>query len=167
MKACSKTRDTQDTDRVLAECITDMAQGSLRNILAAAAGIDNMALRVGSHRIDREVAAREILFERHVRAGIDLETAVTGSGFFLGAGERVFFAGFRVQEDREAAADPAVAQCLEFIRRRADDDPVALARRQAEKPVAYCAADEIYVHHFSMFALWGACKIFAGPSSSL
>ena len=61
------------------------------------------------HGVDREVAAREVLLERHVGREARREAVVAGAGLPLGARERVLFAGVGVQEDREVLADRPVA----------------------------------------------------------
>jgi hypothetical protein len=52
----------------------------------------------------------------------------------------------RMQEHREILADRLVAPRRHLRRRGADDDPVAVLHRQAEKLVAHCAADGVRLH---------------------
>ena len=98
------------------------------------------------HRIDREVAAGEVLLERDVRGEARREAVVAGAGLPFGAGERVLFAGRGVQEDREVLAHGPVAEREQLVRRGADDDEVALDVRAPEQLVPHCAADEVDLH---------------------
>ena len=41
--------------------------------------------------VDGEVAPRQVLFQRHVRRGIDLEALVAARRLALGARQRIFF----------------------------------------------------------------------------
>jgi hypothetical protein len=52
-----ESRDTQDTDGILDECIGDVAQNPALDIVQAVAGIDIVTVRCPGDGIDREVAA--------------------------------------------------------------------------------------------------------------
>ena len=58
--------------------------------------------------------------------GVEGEAFVAGRGLALGARQRIFLVRLRVQENREVLADRLVAQRHHFLRRGADDDPVAI-----------------------------------------
>src|SRR6185436_17269539 len=75
-----------------------------------------------------------------------LEATITGTGLALGAGERVFLAGLRMQEHRKILADRLEAACQQIFGARADDHPVPLPRGQTEQLIAHSAADEIDLH---------------------
>ena len=74
------------------------------------------------------------------------EAVIARPGLPLGARERVLFAGVGVQEDGKILADGPVAEREQFVRRRADDDEIALHGGPAEQPVTHRAADEVDVH---------------------
>ncbi len=123
-----------------------MAQHARLEIAPASPWIDQRAIRRARDRVDREIAALEILLERHARGGIELEAGVAAADLALGARKRVFVAGARMQEDGEVLADAPVALREQLVGRSADDDPVALLDRQAEQGVAYCPADLVDFH---------------------
>ena len=97
-------------------------------------------------RVDREVAAREVLLQRHVGRGVELEAVIAARGLALGARERVLLLRFRVQEHREILADRLVAELHHLLGRRADHDVVAVLHRQPEQLVAHRAADGVDLH---------------------
>ena len=70
-------------------------------VALAAVGIDQRAVFVLRHRVDRQVAARQVFFERDVGRGVEGEAVVAGRRLALGARERVFLVRLRMQEDRE------------------------------------------------------------------
>ena len=109
-------------------------------------GSISVAVGVARHRVDGQIAAPQVFVERDVRRVAHFEAAVAGTGLALGARERVFLVGFRVQEHREIAADLAEAGFQHLVGRRADDDPVALGDRPAEQLVANRASDQIDFH---------------------
>jgi hypothetical protein len=47
-----------------------VAQQALAQIVLAAVGIDNLAVGVLGQRVDRQIAAQQILLQRDVRGGI-------------------------------------------------------------------------------------------------
>ena len=98
------------------------------------------------HRVDGQVAAREVLLERDAAVGVELEAVVAGAGLALGARERVLLVRLGMEEHREVAADGEVAERAQLVGIGADDDPVAVADRQAEQCVANRAADQIALH---------------------
>ncbi len=55
--------------------------------------------------VEGEIAARQILLQAHRCIGMEHEAFVTGCGFAFGARQRIFLAGFRMQEDRKVRAD--------------------------------------------------------------
>ena len=141
-----EARDAQYAERILGECGRDVAQHARREIALASPWIDQRAIRRPRDRVDREIAALEILLERHRRGGIELEAGVAAADLALGARERVFVAGARMEKDGEVLADAPVALREQLVGRSADDDPVALLDRQAEQGVAYRPADLVNFH---------------------
>jgi hypothetical protein len=112
-------------------------------ILAAAAGVDQCAIRRLGNRIDRQVAALQVFLQRDRRGGIEREAMVAMASLALGARECVLLLGVWMQKHREVAAHRAEAARMHLIGGRADHHPVALAHRQAEQRIAHCTADQI------------------------
>ena len=108
-----KTRDPQNPHRVFDKRIADMAEQARLEIGAAVERIDHRTgqFAVGTHfarhRVDRQVAAREIFFERHVGRVEELEAVITGRRLALGARERVLLVRLRMQEHGKILARPA------------------------------------------------------------
>ena len=98
---------------------------------------------VARHRVDREVAALEVVLQRHVGRGEELEAAIAAAVLALGARERVFLVRVRMQEHREVLADGHVARGEHHLGRGADHHPVAVGDRAAEQLVAHRAADAV------------------------
>ncbi len=137
----------QYPQRILDEGRADVAQHPRLDVTRAAPGIDQRAaVLVAGDGIDGEVAALQVLFQRHRRIGVDDEAAVAAPALALGARQRVFLAGMRVQEHREVAADGLEATCLHLLLGGADHHPVAVARIQPQQPVADRAADQVGLH---------------------
>ena len=138
---CRKTRHAQDAHRILDEGRRHVSQHACLEIGAAAVRVDQGAVGALRHRVDGEVASREILLERHARCEVGGEAAIAGCDLALETREGVFFVGLGVQENRKIAPDCAKAARLEILRRCADDDPVTFFDRASEQLVAYRAAD--------------------------
>ena len=109
-----------------------------------------MAFFVLRHRVDAEVAARQILFERDGRIGMEREAVVARRGLALGARERVFLLRLWMQKDREVAPHRQKAGVDHLLGRGADDDPVAIVHRRPEQRVAHRAADHVKPHQGSL-----------------
>ena len=99
------------------------------------------AVLAARHRVDRQVAPREVLFQRDIGRREELEAAIAPSVLALGARERVFLVRFRMQEYREVAAHRAESRRQHRLRRHADDDVVTVGDSAAEKFVADDTAD--------------------------
>ena len=150
LEAREEARDAQDPHRVLVEGVRHVPQLPRLEVRAPAVRVDQRAIGVARDRVDREVAALEIVLERDVGRVVQFEAAVAGAGLALGAREGMFLAGLGVQEHREVAPDLAVAEVQHLLRRRADHDPVALADWPAEQLVANRAADQIDFHRIML-----------------
>jgi len=150
-----EARHAQQSHRILDEGVRDMAQHARAQVALAAMGVDQAAVLVARHRIDGEVAPRQVLLERDVGRGVKLEAVVAAAGLALGACQRHLLAGLRVQEDRKVTAHRAVAGRQQLLRRAADGDPVAVTKRQAQQAVAHGAADDIELHRQG---LAGRCR---------
>ena len=116
----------------------------------AAEGIDQRAVLVLRHRVDRQVAAQQVLLERDLGPGVEGEAAIAGRGLALGAREGVLLVRLGMEEHREVGADRLIAGREQRVDVGADENPVAVDDRQAEQCVANRAADEIALHPNSL-----------------
>ena len=139
-------RDAQHAQRILGERRRDVAEHARVEVAPSSPGIDQSAVVSPRDRVDREIAALEILLERNGCARVELEARVAAAYLALGARERIFVAGDRMQEDGEVLADAPISLRKQLVGRSADDDPVALLDRQAEQGVAYRPADLVDFH---------------------
>ncbi len=104
-EARGEARDAQHAQRILGECRRHVAEDSRPQVRFAAEGIDQRPLLVARHRVDREIAAREVLVEGHIGRDEELEAAVAAAVLALGARQRVLLVRLRMQEHRKIAAD--------------------------------------------------------------
>jgi hypothetical protein len=132
---------------------------STSNALAAVR-IDQRAAGVLRDRVDRQVAAHEVVLQRDVGRGVDLEAVIARPGLALRAGQRVFLVRVRVQEDRKILAHRQVAGLQHVARTGAGDDPVAIVDRLAQQLVAHRSADHVRLHGMSG---GGGCSASRGP----
>jgi hypothetical protein len=110
-----------------------MPQQAVAQVALSAERIDQRAaVGILRNRIDRQVAALQVLLERHIGREQRLEAAVARSGLALGTRQRVFLGALRVQEHREILADGLEAPREQLLGPRADDHPVPLPRRHTE-----------------------------------
>ena len=123
-----------------------MAQDAELQVLRAAKGVDQLALFVPRDGIDREVAARQVLLQRDIRCGEHGEALVAAPGLALGARERIFLIGLRMQEDREILADRAESQPHHLLGIAAYHHVVMVLDRQAKQLVSHRAAYAIDLH---------------------
>ena len=145
-EARGEARDAKHAQRILGERRRHVAQHAGRKIALAAVRIDQRAVVVARHRVDREVAPGEVVLERDFGRREELEAAVAAPVLALGARERVFLVRVRMQEHREIATHRPVAGRDHDFGRRADDDPVAIGAAAAEQLVAHRAADAVDAH---------------------
>ena len=75
-------------------------------VRAPAVRVDERPVGVARHRVDREVAALQVVLERDVGREMQLEAAIARPGLALGARERVLFAGSRGAGTRESRGRP-------------------------------------------------------------
>ena len=116
-------------------------------------GVGDDAVFIHRHGIDSEVAAFKILLERDGWIGVDHKPMITGPRFALGARQRVFLFGVRVQEHREVAAHLRKALSDHFLGRAADHHPVGFMVRVAQQGVADGAAYAVTVHAQTLLRL--------------
>jgi hypothetical protein len=95
---------------------------------------------------DSRSTPREVLFERDVGRGVDLESLVAARDLALSARKRVLLVGLRMQEHREILAHRFVAEAHHLLRRAPDHHIVAVCHRQAEQLVAHRSADSVDFH---------------------
>ena len=145
-KARRKSRDAQDAHRVFDEGRADMAQHARGQVGNAVKGVSQRAVVGAGDGVDRQVAARQVFFERHLARRIESEAAITVAGLAFGARERVLGVRLRVQENGEILADRLEALRQHFSRRRADDHVIAVLHRQAQQLVTYSATDGENLH---------------------
>jgi hypothetical protein len=145
-QTCREAGDAQYAHRVLDKSGRDMTQQALLEIVPAPVGVDQRAVGAARHRVDGQIAALQVLLERHLGREPGLEAAVAGGGLALQPRQRVFLTGVRVQEHRELTADGAVAGTLQLLGRGAHHHPVALVRRQTEQLVPDRASHQIHLH---------------------
>ena len=108
--------------------------------------IDQRAVIVARHGIDRQVAAGEIFNQRHVRRREEFEAMVSPAVLAFGTGQRIFLARIPMQEDGKVATHRRVARGDQDLRCRANHDPVAVDHRATKELVAHGAADTIDFH---------------------
>ena len=135
-----------------------MAQHTCLDIANTAEWIDQRAVIRLCDGVDGEVAAAQVFFQCYRRISVDHEAAIAAPALAFGAGQRMFFAGLRMQEHREVAAHRFEAQRQHGFGRAADHHVIVVAGVQAQQLVADGAADEIGFHgqmmpYFS-FSLW-------------
>ena len=132
-----------------------MPQHTAGQVLLAAKGVDKRAVGRLGDGIDREVAARQVLRQRHIGRGMEGEAVITAAALALGARQRDLFARLWMQEDREVLANGLVAQGQQLLGRAAHSHPVAVADRLAQQAVAHGAADDEELHGAHDAAPWG------------
>src|SRR6202012_2552369 len=145
-KACGETCDTQQAHRIFDECIGDVAQYALLNVAGAMERAAQWAVLSLCDRIDRQVATRQVFFERDRRGGMYRETVIAMSGLTFRACQRIFLPGLRVQKYREILAHRFVAEREHLLRPGTDHDMVVIGNRTLQQGVAHGAADKISTH---------------------
>ncbi len=146
-EAGSEPCDAQHADRIFDECGADVPEQPGCEVPPPAVRINEVARRlVLGHRIDRQVAALEVGFERDGRICVEFEAGVSRRHLSLGASERVLLVRPGMKKNREVAAHRLVAGGEHLVDGRADDDVIAVDHREAEQPVADRAADHVALH---------------------
>src|SRR5689334_11500094 len=117
-----------------------------RKVAPPAEWVDNAAVGGAGHGVDGEIAPLQILLERHVGRELSGEAPIAWSNLALQARQRVFLMRLGMQVHRKVASHGALPEPLHFLRRCADDHPIALAGRSAEKLIPHGPAYEIHLH---------------------
>jgi hypothetical protein len=97
-----------------------------------AVGVDQLAIGGAGNGVDRQIAARQILFQADIGRGMKGKALVAVAGLALGTRQRIFLVRLRVQEDREILADRLEAAGQHFLRAscrpRRSHDPAPAGR---------------------------------------
>ena len=123
-----------------------MAQDSVVEIRTPVERIHEVAVFVLGHRIDSQIAARQIVLEGDIGRCEHLETPVSMAFLAFGAGESVLLAGIGMQEHREIGADLLETELDHLLRRRAGYDPISVLDLRTKQAIPYRAADLIHLH---------------------
>src|SRR5689334_5454057 len=91
-EARGKARNAQHPQRIFDERRRYMAKDAGAKIFGAVVGVDQRAVLVPRHRIDREIAPCEVLRKRHFGRRKELEAAIAAPMFALGARKGIFLA---------------------------------------------------------------------------
>ena len=148
-EARRETRAAQDAHRVFGEGRADVAQNFGLQIIATLIRVDESTCIVDCHRIDGEVAARQVLLQRDIRCGMKLEARIAWRGLAFGAREGVLVVGLRMQKYREVAADRLETLVHQRFRRGTYNHEVTICDRQPEQFISHRAADAVDFHGWS------------------
>ena len=103
-----------------------MAQDAVIEILRAAERVNQASVGSLRHGVHREVATRQVLFERDIRARFSGEACVTGPRLTLSTSKRVFLPRDGMQKNREVFADRPRSPLQHVFWACPDDHPVAI-----------------------------------------
>jgi len=145
-EAGSETRQAQDPHRIFRKRRADVAQHARVEVAFTAERIDEGTGLVQRHRIDREVAPRQILLERDFGRGMEDKTVIPRRGLALGARQCIFLVCLRMEKNREVLAYRPETRGDQLVRGCAHDDPVAIPVGAAEQLIADAAADDVGLH---------------------
>ena len=84
------------------------------------------------HRINRQIAALEILLETDIWGGVKHKPSIPGSRLTLSTGQGILLTRLRMQKYREILADGLKARFNQLFGPGTDNDPVAISPLQAE-----------------------------------
>lgn len=150
-QACHEAGSAQYAHGIFDKGRPHVPQHARLQIARAAIRIEQLAsLLVACDRIDGEVAAQQILFQRHRRIGIHHEAAIAAPGLALGTRQRILLTVARMQEHREILPHRFEAQAFHLRLIGTDHHPVAVASGLAKQGIADCAANEIGLHRDMM-----------------
>ena len=136
----------QNSNRVFGICVRYVTQDSVFQISHAVEWIDEIAIGISRHSVDRQVATTKICLQRYIRRCLKFEPVITRSRLSLGSRERVFFVGFRVQKNRKALANLTIACGQKFIGSRTHDAPVPFFDRQSKLFIPNSTANKVNFH---------------------
>ena len=90
--------------RVLHKARGDVSQDLGFKVGPASIRVDDYAIAIFGHGIDRDVPTRQILFEGHRGVGVHRKAVIAVTALALGAGQRIFLLGLGMQKHREILA---------------------------------------------------------------
>jgi hypothetical protein len=105
-EARGEARHAQDAHRVLGEGRRHMPHHARGEVGAAAVGIDQRAAFILGNGVDGQVAAQQVVFQRHLGCGMHHEAGVARRRLALGARQRVFLVAFADGGRRESRGRP-------------------------------------------------------------
>ena len=100
--------------------------------------------------VDGQVAPCQVFFQRHVGRGVHRKAVVAGSGFSLGAGQRVFLMRLGVQKDGKVFAHRQKALGQQGLGGGAHHHPVAVFHSQAQQGIAHRTTHHVNLHGGSL-----------------
>ena len=145
-EACVKAHQPQHAQRVFGESGRNVAQHPCLHIGLTAVRVNQPSVGRLRHRVDGQIAAQQIRFQRHLRRKIEGEGLVPAPGLALLPCQCIFLARLWMQKHRKILADLTETLRQHFFRRCADHDPIAVMHRQAEQSIAHRAADQKNLH---------------------
>ncbi|MNI31158.1 hypothetical protein D3C73_850330 [compost metagenome] len=143
---CSKAGNTQNPERIFGKRGGYVAQNARFKVALAVVGVGQFLLIIFGYGIDRQVAADQVFFEGHFRAGVEGEPAITASAFAFGSGEGVFLTGFWMKENREIRAYRAISLGEHLFGGGADHDTIDVGDRDAQQAITHRTANFINPH---------------------
>jgi hypothetical protein len=110
-EAREEARGAQHAHRILDEGAGHVSQQSPLDVAAAVERIHQAPACVLGDRIDGEVAAAQIILQRHLGTGVEGEAGIAAAALALGARQGVLLLADRVQEHREIGTDRTETGC--------------------------------------------------------
>ena len=139
-----------------------MAEHARAQVGLAAQRVDQLAIGLARNGVDGEIAAAQIVFQRHVDTGMEGEALVAVAGLALGAGERVFLFGARMQEHRKIAAHGHEAPARHILG-VAPTTTSPDRRPAAQQGVAHRAAHDIHLQALGCGVLRHGSVVLSAP----
>ena len=140
----------QDAHRVFGERWADVPQHAGLQVGGAVKRVDQRAglIQRDGHRIDGEIAPREVLLQADIGCRMKLKAGVTRCSLAFGAGECVFFVGLRMQEHRKIAAHRPETLVHQGFWRSADHHVIVIGDGQSEQLITHRPADAVDFHAY-------------------
>ena len=144
-----------------------MPEDARAHIGRAAQGVDEFAvLRLGDG-VDGQVAAAQVFFQRDIAAGVERKALVAAARLALGARQRVFLFGARVQENGEVTAHRDEAAAGHVFGRGAHHDPVVIAGAQAKQGITHRPAHDIHLQAVDGRIWRHGIDVLSAPSGTM